>query len=103
MAYNKDELLDRIRPVIDPELGFSIVDLGLVYEAVHNADGSVDVTMTLTTPMCPLGPQIANEVIDTLQADEQITSARLHWSFEPPWNPHEMASEEVKWGLGLFS
>lgn len=103
MAYNKDELLDRIRPVIDPELGFSIVDLGLVYDAVHNDDGSVDVTMTLTTPMCPLGPQIANEVIDTLQADEQITSARLHWSFDPPWNPHEMASEEVKWGLGLFS
>ncbi len=103
MAYSKDELLDKIRPVIDPELGFSVVDLGLVYDAVQNDDGTVDVTMTLTTPMCPLGPQIANEVIETLQADDDIPGARLHWSFNPPWNPHEMASEEVKWGLGLFS
>ena len=63
--FTKEELLEKIRPVVDPEIGMSIVDMGLVYDAVY-ADGRVDVEMTLTTPMCPLGPMIVEEVVETL-------------------------------------
>lgn len=100
---SKDELLELIRPVIDPEVGFSIVDMGLIYEALHNEDGSVKVTMTLTTPMCPLGPQIADEVVEILEKHPEISSVSLQWSFSPPWDPASMASDEVKWAMGLFS
>lgn len=100
---SKDELLELMRPVIDPEVGFSIVDMGLIYEAVHNEDGTVNVTMTLTTPMCPLGPQIADEVVETLEKHPDISKATLQWSFSPAWNPATMASDEVKWAMGLFS
>ncbi len=100
--YSKEELLDKIRPVIDPELGFSIVDLGLIYEAIQEDNGDVYVKMTLTSPMCPLGPQIRDEVAQELQKDDKVNNVRIEWSFDPPWNPIEMASEDIKWELGIY-
>ncbi len=100
--YTKEELLERIKPVIDPELGFSIVDLGLIYDAKHEENGDVYVKMTLTSPMCPLGPKIRDDVAKELQKDENIKNVRIEWTFDPPWNPKDMASEDIKWELGIY-
>lgn len=96
------ELLDVIRPVIDPEVGFSVVDMGLVYKAEMPEEGKVYVEMTLTTPACPLGPQIAQEVVGLLSAHEAIEEVDFNWTFRPIWDPMTMATEEVKWAMGIF-
>jgi metal-sulfur cluster biosynthetic enzyme len=100
--YTKEELLERIKPVIDPELGFSIVDLGLIYDAKQEENGDVYVKMTLTSPMCPLGPKIRDDVAKELQKDENINNVKIEWTFDPPWNPKDMASEDIKWELGIY-
>ncbi len=100
--YTKDELLEKIRPAIDPELGFSVVDMGLIYEVEQDSEGLVKIAMTLTSPACPIGPQIANEVRKILEGDDQIKGIDFTWSFDPPWDPKTMASEDIQWELGIF-
>lgn len=100
--YTKEELLNIIRPVIDPELGFSLVDLGLIYDAKQEENGDVYVLMTLTSPWCPIGPHIRDQVAKELQKDDNIKTVKIEWTFDPPWDPEQMATEEVKWDLGIF-
>ena len=99
--YTKDQLLEKIQHIIDPEIGMSIVDMGLIYSAEHT-DGRIDVDMTLTTPMCPLGPMMANEVVETLKQLDGVEDVEVNFVFEPPWDPHTMANDEVRWALGIF-
>jgi len=102
--YSEEDILEKIRPVKDPELGFSVVDMGLIYKAEYrNEDGTVYIEMTLTSPMCPLGPQIAKEIEERLRKDPAVQGVEIKWVFDPPWNPKTMASEEVQWDLGIFS
>jgi metal-sulfur cluster biosynthetic enzyme len=56
-----DDILAALKAVIDPELGINIVDLGLVYHAVRNAAG-IDIALTMTTPACPLGEMMTEEI-----------------------------------------
>lgn len=100
--YSKEELLDKIRPVTDPELGFSVVDLGLIYHAKQEENGDVYVLMTLTSPMCPIGPHIRDMVAKELQKDNDIKTVKIEWTFDPPWDAKTMASEDVKWELGIY-
>ncbi len=100
--YTKDELLEKIRPVIDPELGFSVVDLGLIYDASQEENGDVYVKMTLTSPMCPMGPQMRDDVAMELQKDDNVNNVRIEWTFDPPWDPKEMANEDIQWELGIY-
>lgn len=99
--YTKEQLLEEIQHIIDPEIGMSIVDMGLIYDAVHT-DSRVEVEMTLTTPMCPLGPMMANEVVETLKKLDGVDDVSVNFVFDPPWDPHSMANDEVKWRLGIF-
>lgn len=101
--YTKEELLEKIKPVIDPELGFSLVDLGLIYDAKQEENGDVYVLMTLTSPWCPIAPSIRDWVAKELQKDDKIKTVKIEWTFDPPWNPETMASEDIKWELGLFN
>jgi len=100
--YTKEKILEIIRPVIDPEVGFSVVDMGLVYEAEMVDEGLVRIEMTLTTPACPLGPQIGQDVTTHLLNDPQIKEVDFNWTFRPMWDPATMASEEVRWAMGIF-
>jgi metal-sulfur cluster biosynthetic enzyme len=81
------DVLDALRGVIDPEVGLSIVDLGLIYRAVRAPDG-IELTLTMTTRSCPLGELILDEARDALVsrfgAATQVV-AGLVW--EPPWHP----------------
>ncbi len=98
MAVTVDDAIAALKQVIDPELGINIVDLGLVYD-VQIAGDDVLVTMTMTTPACPLGAHLVDE---TTFAVEQLTGAasvdvQLVW--EPAWSPM-MMSVEAKQQLG---
>lgn len=95
------QVRDRLRGVIDPEIGIGIVDLGLVYDIAVD-EQAVVITMTMTTPACPLGAYLEQSVEQMLadQAGQRLIDIRL--VFDPPWNP-EMISEEGRAELGWAS
>ncbi len=101
--YTSEELLEKLEPVIDPELDFSIVELGLIYRISQDEEWVVHVEMTLTSPGCPIGPSIGRAVEDTLLSDPYIPAVELTWVFSPPWDPKTMASEEVRWAMGIYT
>lgn len=90
---------EQLRRVIDPELGVNIVDLGLVYDIATGADGLVLIEMTLTTPGCPLGGFLDDEIRACLAALPQVRHVRVELVWEPAWRPEAM-SEAAKEQLG---
>lgn len=101
---SEHEIMEALKAVYDPELGISIVDLGLVY-GVNTVDDEqkVIVDMTLTTPACPLGPMIqtqAHAVLTTTFPTIKDVNMNLVWT--PRWDPRTMASEEAKVELGIW-
>jgi metal-sulfur cluster biosynthetic enzyme len=97
-----EEIIERLIPVEDPELHMSIVDLGLVYGAKIDDDGMVEVTMTLTTPACPLGPMLIGQIQDTLMDAPGVKDVNVDITFSPPWNPSTMANDEIRMRLGMW-
>ena len=88
----RDDVLDALRHVIDPEIGINVVDLGLVYEA-EVGDGHVRVVMTMTTPACPLGESIAGEARTSIRHHVRgVKSVAVELVSEPPWQPSMMSS-----------
>jgi len=99
VQLNEAQVLETLRGVIDPELDCNIVDLGLVYSvAIHGA--AVKVTMTLTTPGCPMHESIAQGVQTALLALEGVQEAHVEVVWEPPWHP-AMMSEAGRARLGM--
>ncbi len=96
-----EKLWDEIKNVYDPEIGLSIVDLGLVYD-IWTEKHKAYVKMTLTSMGCPAGPYLENEVKIACKKVDGINDSEVIITFDPPWNPREMASEEVKLMMGLF-
>ncbi|HET6869259.1 MAG TPA: metal-sulfur cluster assembly factor [Solirubrobacteraceae bacterium] len=90
---------EQLREVLDPELGVNIVDLGLVYEIAVDADGLVAVEMTLTTPGCPLGGFLDDEIRTCLTSLPQVRDVRVELVWDPPWAPEAM-SDAAKAQLG---
>jgi metal-sulfur cluster biosynthetic enzyme len=96
----REQVLDALRNVNDPELGINIVDLGLVYGVELDGD-TVHITYTLTTMGCPIGPLIEAEMKQFLSGVEGIENVEAEMVLRPPWTP-EMMSEEAKAALGFF-
>lgn len=86
-----DELFEALRPVKDPELGYSVVDLGLIYDAAVSADGTCTVCYTLTSPTCPLADVLEKDVRDALRTVPGVANVRLDLTFDPPWAPERIA------------
>ena len=87
----------------DPEIGISIVDLGLLRGVeVEDDSGRVIVSLTLTSPMCPLGPQIIAAVKRTVEALPGVTVAIVNLVWSPPWDPRVDATDDVKAELGIW-
>ncbi|MGD9935687.1 MAG: metal-sulfur cluster assembly factor [Dehalococcoidia bacterium] len=97
----QEELMEKLREVNDPEINLSIVDLGLVY-GVEMDEGTVTVTMTLTSPGCPLGPVIRGEAYAKLKQLPGVKDVDVNIVWSPPWDPRTMASEDVKMSLGIW-
>ncbi len=95
---------EALKDVEDPELQMGILDLGLVYDVVcEGAQGEdVTITMTLTSPMCPVGPMFKQSVLSKVESVEGVKNANVEITFNPPWDPRTMASEDVKLALGIW-
>ena len=93
-----EEVEDALSNVIDPELGLDFVELGLIY-GVEIEEGDVHVTFTLTTPACPIGPQVSEQIDEFVSEVEGVTSVTTSMVFSPPWTPDKM-SEDAKFALG---
>ena len=94
-----DRAMTALRRVIDPELGYNIVDLGLIYR-VEVDDGAVQVVMTTTTPGCPATDYLRGGANDAVASAEGVTSVAVELTYDPPWTPEKM-SEGAKAHLGI--
>ena len=96
-----DDILAALKTVIDPELGVNIVDLGLIYRAARTANG-IDVELTMTTPACPLGEMITEEIKLVLRDRfPDLPDVRVEIVWDPPWSP-ELMSDESRRQLGML-
>ncbi|MBN2177179.1 MAG: metal-sulfur cluster assembly factor [Demequinaceae bacterium] len=88
---NEADIREALHDVIDPELGISIVDLGLVYGIVVGEDGKATIDMTLTSPACPLTDVIEEEIAEALR--DLTAGVRINWVWMPPWGPDRITPE----------
>jgi len=95
----RDEVMEILRTVEDPELGMDIVDLGLLYE-VEIENSTAKVTYSLTSMGCPAGPLIAQDIDGAVRQVEGIENVELELTFDPPWTPDRM-SDDAKFILGF--
>jgi metal-sulfur cluster biosynthetic enzyme len=95
---DRDDVWEALENVIDPELGLDFVSLGLVYDVeVEGAD--VHITFTLTSPGCPIGPQVSEQMKEYVSEVEGVEKVLPKMVFSPPWSPEKM-SEDAKFALG---
>ena len=97
----EEEVQEALRQIVDPEIGINIVDLGLVYETDIDDQGQVAITMTLTSPGCPLSGYIGTAVETAVGDLEGVKAVDVDIVWTPPWNP-SMMSEDAKLELGIM-
>ncbi|ABV33546.1 MULTISPECIES: metal-sulfur cluster assembly factor [Pseudothermotoga] len=97
---SKEQVLDALKNVIDFELGLDIVSLGLVYDISVDSDDNVSVTMTMTTPACPLAGMILQDAEDKIRQINGVKDVKIDLTFDPPWTPDRM-SEDLREKLGI--
>jgi metal-sulfur cluster biosynthetic enzyme len=94
-----EDVMDALTNVIDPELGLDFVELGLVYGVAVDG-GDVHITFTLTTPGCPIGPQVTEQMEEFVGELDGVDVVECEMVFVPPWSPERM-SEDAKFALGF--
>jgi metal-sulfur cluster biosynthetic enzyme len=94
-----DDVMEALENVIDPELGLDFIALGLVYD-VEIEGGDVHITFTLTTPGCPIGAQVTEQMKEFVGELEGVEKVFPKMVFQPPWSPEKM-SEDAKFALGM--
>lgn len=95
----EDDVYEALSNVIDPELGLDFVELGLVY-GVEIEEKDVHVTFTLTSPGCPIGPQVTEQMKEFVSEVPEVERVFPKMVFSPPWTP-DLMSEEAKFALGF--
>src|SRR2546430_11996182 len=98
-APSEEDVMEALSNVIEPELGLDFVELGLIY-GVQIDGGNVHVTFTLTTPGCPIGPQVTEQIEEFVGEVEGVKTVGSEMVFTPPWSPERM-SEDAKFALGF--
>ena len=93
-----DDVQEALTNVIDPELGLDFVELGLIY-GIEIDGGTVNITFSLTTPACPIGPQVSEQMEEFVGEVEGVEQVVPTMTFTPPWTPDRM-SEDAKFALG---
>ena len=93
-----DDVQEALSNVIDPELGLDFVELGLVYE-IEVDGGEVNITFTLTSPGCTIGPQVSDQMKEFVSELDGVAAVNPHMTFNPPWTP-DLMSEDAKFALG---
>ncbi|MEK6942876.1 MAG: metal-sulfur cluster assembly factor [Nanoarchaeota archaeon] len=95
----KDEIIEVLKKVVDPEINYDVWSLGLIYN-IDIADGKVKVLMTFTTPMCPYGPQLMDDVRRHVSSVDGVREVEVEITFTPVWGPDKM-SEDARMALGI--
>ncbi len=95
-----EDVTEALRDVIDPELGLDFVELGLIYDVAVDEDGTVRVTYTLTSPGCPIGPQVSEQIAEFVGELDGVADVQSTMTFSPAWTP-ELMSEDAKFALGF--
>ena len=98
---SENEVLESLSEVEDPEMKLSVIDLGLIY-SVRIDESHVEIDMTLTSPGCPVAPELMAAVHRSALATDGVDSAHVNLTFTPPWNPKVHASEDAKFEMGIF-
>ncbi|WP_448524066.1 metal-sulfur cluster assembly factor [Pseudothermotoga sp.] len=96
----KEKVLEALKQVIDFEIGLDIVSLGLVYDVAIDNENNVTITMTMTTPACPLAGLILQDAEDKVRQIDGVKDVKINLTFDPPWTPDRM-SEEIKKKFGI--
>ena len=99
-TITKEEVLEKLKEVYDPEIPVNVVDLGLIYGVDVNEDNEVHVLMTLTAPGCGMGPYIAQQAEWAVSELEGLEDVTVEMVFDPPWTP-DMLTEDGKALLGI--
>ena len=90
---SRDEVIEVLKTVYDPEIPVNIVDLGLIYGIEIDDKGKVHILMTLTAPGCPIGDTIAFEIKDKLLQIEGVSDVEVEITFDPPWTLDRITEE----------
>ena len=98
-VFSRDDVLDALRTVYDPEIPVNVVDLGLIYD-VQVSEADVYVQMTLTFPGCGMGPYIGQQAEWAIQEIDGVDEVQIEMVFDPPWSP-DLISEEARNQLGI--
>jgi len=99
----REQVMQALHTVRDPEVGFDVVDLGLIYGVdIHEDATNIKIKMTLTTPYCPYGQQMVESARMAVGALPGVKSVDIDLVWEPAWDPRTMASDAVKDTMGLW-
>ena len=96
-----EKIVNVIKTVYDPEIPVDIYELGLIYDVFVNEDYDVKILMTLTTPNCPVAESLPLEVEERVKSIDEVKSAIVEMTFDPPWS-QDLMSEEAKLELGML-
>ncbi len=102
---HESDIIDSLKDVEDPEMKLSVIELGLIYgiRVEENDDGThAEIDMTLTSPGCPVAPEIMAAVHRSALATEGVERVHVNLTFSPPWDPKVHASEDAQMDLGIF-
>jgi metal-sulfur cluster biosynthetic enzyme len=94
--YLKDKVVEALKSVYDPELNINVVDLGLIYNIDVTDNNDVEVTMTLTTPGCPLHDSITRGVRYSIEGIVETKKVEVTLVWEPAWSPEKMTAEGLR-------
>ena len=95
----KEPIIEILKKVLDPEIQLDVWSLGLIYDIVID-NNKVKVVMSLTSPMCPYGPQLMDDIRRNVASVNGVGEVTIELTFTPPWGPDKM-TEEAKIALGI--
>ena len=96
-----EKIVKELKSIFDPEIPVDIYELGLIYDVFVNEDNEVKILMTLTTPNCPVAETLPMEVEEKVKSLDEVSSAEVEITFDPPWTK-DLMSEEAKLELGML-
>ena len=96
-----EKIVRTLKTIFDPEIPVDIYELGLIYDVLVNEDFEVKILMTLTTPNCPVAESLPKEVEEKVKSLDEVKSAKVEITFDPPWT-QDLMSEEAKLELGML-
>lgn len=96
VTIKENDILEKLRDIVDPELEVNIVDLGLIYKVDIDDNGNVRLDMTLTAKGCPISNVIQYEVEEALKSISGVNDVSVNFVWEPSWNPSMIKSDALK-------